>query len=208
MRNRSRLLLAAIGAIALLGMAVGAASAGRLEVSNSANGFKIVWTRIRLEAAGLEAQCPATLEGTFERATYAKRITERIGRVTGANIGTCNRNRATLLRETLPWEVQYDSFVGVLPSITTVSLNVIRMSFRANLEGIECLAATTTQHPVGVIARLGGEGPVIGVRFDETREIETVGGFFCSIGGPAHFAGEAAFITNRAGVAAITIRLI
>jgi len=208
MRTRSKLLIAAIAAIALLGMAVSAASARNLEVSNSANGFRITWNPLTLEAAGLEARCPVTLEGTFERSSIAKRTTENIGRVTGAAVGTCTRNRATALTETLPWEVRYSSFAGTLPNITSVSMNLIRASFRANLEGIECLAASRAEQPAGGIATIGAGGAITGFRADETRGIETTGGFFCTIGGRARFAGSASTITARSSTAAISIRLI
>jgi len=208
MRTRSKLLLAAISATALLGLAIGTASARNLEISNSASGFRITWNPLRIQAGGREALCPVTLEGTFAAGTIAKRAGASLSRVTGANVGTCTRNTATLLRETLPWEVQYSSFTGTLPVITTVSLNIIRMSFNVNLEGIACLAPSRTEQPVGGIATVEASGRIIGLRADETRTIETTGGIFCTIGGPASFAGEARTITARASTAAVTIRLI
>ena len=208
MRTRTKLLIAAIAATALLGMAVSGASARSLEIRNSANGFSIAWSPLRFAAVGREGACPVTLEGTYAAATIAKRAGTSMGRITGANVGTCTRNTATFLRETLPWEVQYQSFTGTLPTITTVSLNLIRMSFKENLEGIECLAATRVEQPAGGIATIEANGAITGFRADETRGIETSGGFFCSLGGRATFAGEARTITSRTGSEAITVRLI
>ena len=207
MHKNSSAAIALLGCV-VLSMAVSSASAGHLEVSNSANGFKIAWNPLTLEAAGLEVRCPVTLEGTFERSSIAKRTTENIGRVTGAAVGTCTRSRATLLRETLPWTLHYSSFAGTLPNITSVSVDLIRMSFQVNLEGIECLAATRAEQPWGGIATIGAGSAITGFRADESRGIETSGGIFCTIGGRAFFNNAAATITNRAGTGAITIRLI
>jgi len=208
MRNRSKLLIAAITATALLGMAVNAASARNIEIVNWEKGFRITWNPLRLAAAGREAACPVTVEGSFSAHTFAKRVGTGVARITGLSIGTCTRNTATALRETLPWEVQYSSFSGTLPVIRTISFNVIRASFRANLEGIECLAAARGEQPVGGIATAETGGAITGFRMDETRGIETAGGFFCSIGGRAGFSGEANSITVRGGTEAMSVRLI
>jgi len=207
MRSHSKLIAMAI-ATTILGLAISSASARNFELRNSANGFKVVWNPLRLEAAGREAACPVTLEGVFETATFAKRAGTRTARVTGAALGACTRNTATVLRETLPWEVQYSSFTGTLPAITSHSHIIIRISIRVNLEGIECLMATRTEQPAGGISRIEASGAITGFRADETKGIETAGGFLCSIGGRARFAGEATSITNRAGTGAITVRLI
>ena len=211
MRNRSKLLIkvliAAISATALLGMIAGGASARSLEVTNWENGFRIVWNPLRLEAGGREASCPVTLEGTFERHTFAKLTSERVGKVTEAAVGTCTRNTATALRETLPWEVKYNSFGGTLPSITSITLNLIRASFQATLEGVTCLARTENSRPARGIATVSGTS-ITGFRADETAGIETTGGFFCSIAGASHFNGNATSITSRGRTERIGIRLI
>ncbi|HXE45700.1 MAG TPA: hypothetical protein VN635_10925 [Conexibacter sp.] len=206
MRNRSKLLLAALSAIALLGMAVGVASARNLEVSNSEAGFRIIWSDLKLEAAGREADCPVTLEGTFERRTFSKLATTNVGRVTEAAVGTCIRGRATVLRETLPWEVRYSSFAGTLPNISSVNLNLIRASFRVNIEGIECLARTEANQPARGNAIVSG-GEIRTFEAERNAGITTTGGFFCSISGAAHFSGNGT-ATTREGAATTRIRLI
>src|SRR6185312_3417037 len=196
MRTHSKLLIIALAATAALGLTVSAASARNLEFTNWENGFRIVWNPLRLEAGGRETSCPITLEGTFERHTFAKLTPERLGKVTEAAIGTCTRNTATALRETLPWEIKYSSFTGTLPNITSVRINVIKFSWQENLEGITCLARTETSRPFRGIATVSGTS-ITGFRADETAGIETTGGFFCSIGGAAHFSGNATSITSR-----------
>jgi len=208
MRTRSKLLMAAIAAIALLGMAVSAASARNLENPRFEKGFRIVWTPLTLEAGGRSIRCNVTLEGTYERSSIAKLAGNRIGRVTSANAGECTRGTATALRETLPWEVTYNSFTGTLPVIRTVTQNLIRSSFKAEVEGIACLAQTRTEQPARGIATVESGGAITGYRADESALIETTGGFFCSFGGPSHFAGAASSITVRGGAEAQTIRLI
>jgi len=207
MRTRSKLLLAAISAPALLGLAIGTASARNLEISNSANGFRITWNPLRIEFSGREARCPVTFEGTFERSSIVKSPSSRVGRVIGAAVGTCTRNTATFLRETLPWELDYNSFTGTLPSIASVSLNLIRASFSANLEGIECLAQSRSDQPWSGIITAEANGTFTGFRTDESRSIETSGGFFC-ITSRARASGDASTITSRGGTTAITVRLI
>lgn len=127
MRNRSKLLAAALAATALLGLAVQSASANRLSINESERGFKAVWTTLNLNAERTLARCPVTLEGTFEVSSLAKRPGTRLGTVTGATAGTCSMR---LLRETLPWEITYNSFTGTLPNITGVTLNLIGVAFQ------------------------------------------------------------------------------
>jgi len=207
MRTRSKLLMAAIAAIAVLGTAVTSATASRLEVPNFERGFRIQWTALTLEAAGVRIVCPVTLSGSFSARSIVKRAGERIGAVTAAAVGSCTEGAATALTETLPWEVTYNSFEGTLPSITGVRLNLVRSSFQASNGGITCLARTEVSRPARGIARVAS-GAVTGFRADETATISTTGGFFCTLGGPAHFAGEATFIRTSEGGSAIELRLI
>jgi len=206
-RNHSKLLIAAIAATAILGLTISAASARNLEITNWTNGFRIAWNPLRFEAGGRTAECPVTLEGFFERHTFAKLTTERVGKVTEAAVGTCTRNTATLLRETLPWEVRYSSFTGTLPNITSVTLRFIGLSWQESLEGVTCLARTETSRPARGIATVSGTS-ITGFRADETAGIETAGGFFCTIAAPAHFGGAASSITSRGRPERIEIRLI
>lgn len=202
MRNRSKLLLVALAAAALLAMAGNSASARNLSVSEQ--GFRLVWSQLTLEAAGVAIACPVTLEGSFERASIAKRA-GTVGRISAASVGTCERGHATALRETLPWGVNYVGFEGTLPAITGVTLNLIGASFQAE-NVITCLARTEGSQPGRGIAKVSS-GEISELRADETARIETSGGFFCALGGPAHFAGTAN-VTVQGGSAHPRLTLI
>jgi hypothetical protein len=209
MRKRSKLLIAAITAIALLGMAVSSASAGHFEISNWERGFRIAWNPLRLTAGSNEIDCPVTLEGTFRAHTFAKIARNGVGSVTSASLGACTRGTATILTATLPWEVSYQSFAGTLPNITSVTLNLIRASFNAETGTIACLARTESGRPARGIAEVGAGGAITGFEAEPNARIETSGSFFCNFGGEAGFAGRAASTTvGGGGTEAITIRLI
>lgn len=206
MRTRSKLLLAALTATALLGIAVQSASANRLSIQESERGFRAAWTSLTLTAGGRSVSCPVTLEGSLQIATLNKRAGTSLGRVTGAAVGTCTRNSMTILRETLPWEVQYSSFGGTLPNITSVTLNVLGLSFQVNLEGIICLARTSASQPARYIAELSS-GRFTSLRADESATIETGGGLFCALFSPPSFSGTAT-VTSREGREPVTFQLI
>jgi hypothetical protein len=207
--NKRYLSAVAVLAALLLCVTAPTTCARKLEVRNSANGFRINWRPLRIEAAGINILCPLQLEGSFERSSYAKVAGAGIGRVTGVSItGRCESGTATFLRETLPWEVTYKSFGGALPDITSLTLNFLRLSWQLEAAGTRCLARTETNRPFRGIATVEPSGAITGFRADETAAIETTGGLLCSFAGPGHFGGLAERITNQAGTGAITIRLI
>lgn len=186
-RNIKLGLIAMLAASAILTTVASTASAAHLSVSEQ--GFRLTWSALTLEAAGLSIACPITIEGSFERATMVKRA-GTVGRINGAAIGTCERGNATILRETLPWSLNYVSFSGTLPAITSVTWSVIGAAWQSEVAGITCLARTEASNPGRGIANLSSS-EVVSLRADETARIETGGGFFCSLGGSAHYAGTA-----------------
>jgi len=191
----------------LMSLAAASASARSIEITNSERGFRITWNPLRLEAAGRSIECPVTLEGNFAVHTFAKRAGTRVASVSELAVGTCTRGSVSVLIESLPWEITYNSFGGTLPTITELKFNTIREAFQVNLEGIICLATTRVEQPARGISRISS-GAVTGFRMDETALIETTGGFFCTLPGKAHFAGEASSITVRGGTEAMRVRLI
>ncbi|HXE45916.1 MAG TPA: hypothetical protein VN635_12045 [Conexibacter sp.] len=207
MGNHRKLVLAAIMAAAILGAAVSAASARNFEITNWERGFRIVWSTFRIEAGGREVACPITLEGTFSRHTFIKSAGNEIGRVTAAGSGTCARGGLTLLRETLPWDVTYNSFGGTLPNIGSITVNVFDMAFQTNMDGIVCLARTMSERPGRFVAAFTGAS-ITGVQAEAAARIETRGGFFCVIAGEASFSGNTNSVTVRGGTERISVRLI
>lgn len=193
MRTRSKLFLVAIATTALLGLAVGTASANRLEVTNAERGFRLAWNELHFAAGGNTVTCRVTLEGSFTRRTTVKRDNEVIGKVTRAALTTpCTGGSATVLTATLPWEVQYDSFTGTLPNIESVILDLNRASFQIQIQGIEpCLAVTETNEPGRGIGAVNASGELTTLRADPNARIGTRGGFLCSFAGKGSFEGTA-----------------
>ncbi|HXE44547.1 MAG TPA: hypothetical protein VN635_05055 [Conexibacter sp.] len=126
-RSRGARLLAGLAAALLLLVAVDAASARSLSVSEQA--FRAVWNPMSIlqRPSGLILRCPITLEGSFQTASFIKARGRQVGQVTSAASGTCTGGGSlTILRETLPWRLNYRSFTGTLPSITTVAGELLR----------------------------------------------------------------------------------
>lgn len=205
--RHSKLLIAAIVAVAVLGTAASAGSARKIHITNWERGFGISWLSFTVEAGGHDIRCPVAVEGEFSTSTFAKSFGTAVGRITAASLGICGRGRATILRETLPWEVTYDHFGGTLPNIDEVILNVIGFAARGSSEGIECLLRTTFTQPARFIAEISS-GRIIGFRPEPNASIPLSGGFLCSFAGEARLSGEAGTVNTRGGIEKITIRLI
>jgi hypothetical protein len=142
-----KLTLAAVCAALLLAALVGPASAGRLSLS--ALRVRTTWSRINWRGALGTVECEVILNSGFHERTFVKTPLRLIGFVTAGNINRCAKGSATLLRETLPWHLRYDSFSGALPRIASITARVIGMSFRFSepVFRIECLSATTPEAP-------------------------------------------------------------
>ena len=205
MHTRSKLLIAAVAATALLGIAVSSASANRLEIPNWEKGFRLTWSALTLEASGIKIVCPVTLEGGFSAHTFVKRARTFIGTVTRAARGTCTEGLATILTETLPWDVEYSSYGGTLPNIESVTLLLIRASFRVSNGPFTCLTMLEVNEPGRGISRIVS-GEISSLEADPIAPIGVNGGFFCEFGTKAHFAGTATAKTSEG--ANIRIRLI
>lgn len=124
----SKFPLAALISAFVLAVAVGSAAANRLSISEQ--GFRIVYSPINfVPSFGTSVRCPVTLEGTLHARTSPKASGALAGFITRASIGTCEAARARFDTETLPWHVQYVSFAGTLPSITSITLQTLRPSW-------------------------------------------------------------------------------
>jgi hypothetical protein len=141
-----KLLLAVVGATVLFGALATTASARSL----STTATSITATFASAEFTGLfgTTRCALTLEGTQHSRTIAKSPGSLIGFITRARLGACANGAATLLTETLPWHVQYGSFAGTLPRITSFTTNVVGSAFRVReTGGITCLVRSTAGEP-------------------------------------------------------------
>lgn len=210
MHRHVRLLIAALTATVVLGTAVGSASAGRLSVTNSQ--FRVVWRNLELSNTATEGtiRCTVTFEGSFHSATISKIRNAQIGRVTAAHsINICTGGSNTINRETLPWDILYQSFTGTLPNITGIAFLLTRASFASFTGGNSCRATFTTENPGGEIAIIGAGGRIEGARADESRIIPLTngpGGAFCGLAS-GRFAGTASF-TQLGTTNTISVRLI
>lgn len=179
MRNRTTTAAAALAAALLLTLSA-AATAGRL--SYSAREFRITWSTLRFSAAegGVSITCPVTLEGAFLERTSAKVRDQVEARITSSTIGTCREGRATILAETQPWDVTYQSFTGTLPSITGVRYALINAAFQVEPGlGIVCLARTSREAPAAGDARRDAAGRITSLTTDSTLQIPTTGNAEC-----------------------------
>lgn len=217
MRTRSKLVLAAFAAAALMAMAVGSASARSF--STSEQEFEVVWSRafsaprgpLTFTVPGFGTiECNVTLLGRFEARTIAKETGLDKGRINHAVVQgeACVGGTATVLAETLPWRVRYVSFRGTLPNITAARISLIGASFRVQPSGgIACLARTEASRPgLGEVTLSGGR--VTGLTADETARIRVGGSFLCEIASVESTFRGIALVTNLAGTADLTITLI
>lgn len=192
--RQARLALTAMTAVAALAAAAAVAHAASFSLVG--DDFRATWPAWAIEAGGFRISCPVTLEGSFTEATFAARAGARIGSVTGARTGTCSEGHATLLAETLPWSLQYESFRGTLPEITSLGLRLVGAAFQAETGLITCLARTEASQPGRLSATRESLAALTGLTLEEGAGIETSGGFFCSLAGAAHLSGSTSALTE------------
>lgn len=209
MRTRSKLLVAVVTATAFLGLAVGSASANRLEVTNAERGFRFAWNEWHFSVSGETITCRLTLEGSFTTRTTVKRDNEVIGKITRAALSSpCTGGSVSVLTATLPWEVQYDSFTGTLPSIRSVIFDIVGASYQIQTPGVEpCLFISETNEPMRGIASVAASGELTTFAADRNARIGTRGGFLCAFAGKGSFEGTAN-ATVLGGTAHLILRLI
>lgn len=177
MTNKSTTVFVALAATIVLALAVGSASANSLSYSHQA--FRIIWSRLTFSESGggIPISCPVTLEGSFHERTLAK---ERalVAHITSANVNDprCQEGHATILDESLPWHVVYDSFSGDLPDITSVRHLLIGAAFEVEpgLE-IRCLAETSVQYPAAGEATREAGGNITSLIPDSLLAIPATG---------------------------------
>jgi len=189
----SKPLLAVLGAIVVLGMLTGAASAGRLSINREfiAPG----WTTASFTGGFGTVECELVLISSFHTRTITKTTGSLVGFIVGAEIPRCRRGSATLLVETLPWHVRYFSFSGTLPGITRVSTQIIgfALQIREPTFGILCLARSTEAEPAFA---------VYNVSFGRISSVSLGGGIRTSCGSAGALSGTSAIIER------VTISLI
>jgi hypothetical protein len=212
MLTRSKLLFAALAAAAMMLTLVANASARNLTLSEKE--FEILFNRpgLTFNAAGNVITCPITLLGQFIERTLPKRPNSKVGVIRHVERREtprppCTGGTATVNTGTLPWTVNYVSFRGTLPTITSIRLALIGVSFRVSTGSTGCEAGTTERNPAFGEVQVGTGGRVEGLRADETATIPLGGSFICSFAGNSTFSGNGS-VLNLPGTAAITVTLI
>jgi hypothetical protein len=169
-----KLLLAITSVSILFGALTSAASARRVLIS--ANAIRTTFREMRFVGERGPLNCPLTLEGSLHSTTITKVAGSLIGYITRVVKGFCSIGTATVLPETLPWHVRYQSFSGTLPSIASVTVNVIGFSLRYRESeglGIFCNIRSTEAEPLTVTYRIGAgviRGAMLGGTISTTFE--------------------------------------
>jgi len=200
MHHRSRLILAALAATAVLALAVSDASAGRF--STSERNFEVIWdnalsNKTDLEiidsTAGINIRCRATLLGHFNESTIIKSSSINQYTIThGAIVNACEGGSATLRTETLPWNGRFRDYIGTLPRITSIFLSFIGMRIHLReLRGTECEATSEANHPAIHIVERGLEttGEAEDIIADRNGRIPIRGSFLCDFAGEGELGG-------------------
>jgi len=206
MRHRYTTAVVASTAALLLALSIPAA-ANRL--SYSSKEFRIVWSTLSFSAeeGGISIRCPVTLEGSFLERTFPKTIGTLSARITRATVGTCREGSATILAETEPWDVTYESFTGTLPSITSVRYQLLRAAFQVEPGiGILCLARTSREFPAAGEATRDVNGRITSLSPDSSLPIPTTGSFECPRFGI--FAGSGEVYVQGSSSTRVTLTLI
>jgi hypothetical protein len=207
MRTSAKLGLVGLAAALLLATAVSAASARNL--STSSQTFRATWSNLEFtNSFGFGAvRCALTLEGTFHARTIGKLINSLIGAITRAETAACSGGEAIPRRETLPWHRQYGAFAGTLPNITSVTVILSRIRFRAIFPGLcDAEYGSATDAIRGTLSReAGGAMTTLTPSEDRTTLIRTNSGFCPERGG---FRNTSTSLTALNSAARITITLI
>jgi hypothetical protein len=212
MQHRARSVRAVLLAAGILAVAVSAASATRIAVSNP--GIRIVWSVVNFNNG--EARCAVTMEGTLHSRTITKTGGLLIGYITRGRITRpCEAGTAWFLTpeeiagtpQSLPWHLRYDSFVGTLPDITSTRWQIIGMKWKIrNAFGGECLYESTATNPVFIrLNRSTMTGAITGVEFDATRTIPRKEGAGCQDPGSLSGSGTMTLLETTT---AITLTLV
>lgn len=175
---QNRIASALIGLMAALTLAVATASANRLSYTSQT--FRITWASLTFSESGgnFPISCPVTLEGSFHSRSMAKVRNTLAAFITRAlvNSPACSEGHATILNESLPWHVTYQSFIGTLPSIIGVRHFLIGAAFQIEPGlGIVCLARSTTTSPAAGDASREAGGNITSLRPDSSLPIPVTG---------------------------------
>jgi hypothetical protein len=130
--RHTKLMMAALTAALVFSALVATASA-RNGLRPSPTSVNATITSLILSSPAANVSCPVTL-GFSLHSTIAKVERTLAGFLNRVSVGGCTDSvntaaSARALTETLPWHVRYRIFLGTLPNITGVELEVINTQF-------------------------------------------------------------------------------
>jgi len=168
-----RTILLVLAATSLLAAGVSTATARRFTFT--AQPFKIVWEHFEFARISESVRCEVTLEGTYHSTVFDKTIGAQFGSITRATVERCEGSTLAVLRETLPWGLEYLSFTGSLPIIERIRLRVVGLSMVwGSFE--RCLIATTTTSPLVInFERRLARGEVREARIESGNRVRMTG---------------------------------
>jgi len=205
MRNQFTTAVVALVAALLFALSLPAAARN---LSYSSREFRIMWASLSFSAeeGGISITCPVTLEGSFSERTATKVQDALRARITRSTVGTCIEGRATILAETQPWDVTYQSFTGTLPNISGVRYELLNAAFQVEASGITCLARTSTQFPAAGDAARDANGRITSLTPDSSLAIPTTGSIACPRFGI--FTGSGEVFVQGSSSTRVTLTLI
>jgi hypothetical protein len=109
---------------------------------------------LRFSTALFETECEVTLTGSIPQGTLEGTAGARIGGITSAAIPRCNSGTVTATPG-LPWSLDYEGALGVLPLITGLRLRLNRLAVAFTIFGIRCEYSGV----VPLLLALTGSGP-------------------------------------------------
>ncbi|MGN6189507.1 MAG: hypothetical protein ACTHOE_11445 [Conexibacter sp.] len=196
----------ALAAALLLALPVSAAAT---RLSYSENQFRIIWSTLKFSAeeGGVSITCPVTLEGSFSTRTFNKVREAVSARITRSTVGICREGSATILAETVPWEVTYQSFSGTLPNITSVRYALLGAAFQVEPGlGIVCLARTSSTFPAAGNAARDANGRITSLSADSSLPVPVTGNAECPRFGI--FTGTGEVFVQGSSSTRVTLSLI
>lgn len=231
MSSTTRSVCAALAAIVALGAAVGTAQARNFSIRGAERGVRFTWPAFRAVIftgitirTGYLTDCPVTLEGSFHTATVAKINRWLLGYVNSASVAEASCRgvigpeefnggqpfpvKLRVLRETLPWHVQYLSFAGTLPAITSTRVQFVGAAFEV-YELVSrgwCLYRSGSATPMPYTLTLGAGREVTSVRPDASPTPLPLfaAGALCESGGMA-YSGDGALSSPSGTRISITL---
>jgi hypothetical protein len=211
MQTRSTFSVVALAAVMVMALTVSLASARRFGLSNQT--FRAIWTLLRFEIEGTATiECPVTLEGSFHSRTLSKVSGQLVGYVTRAfvrgGLTEClNTGNVRANTETLPWHIQYNSFIGTLPSISEINFEIIGADVNVDPSSIflpNCRIRSEQAHPAQILLIITGDVKI--VRPDPVRKIPLPG--VCEFGGEANLRGTGETFVQGSTTTRVAIRLV